>query len=75
LAFLYEWLTGRELQVSTGRPNSKTRFVPALDESLQFGLALDMSPRDEMYRVIDNLPGTREFCRRGAAFDGGIVST
>jgi Fic/DOC family len=62
LAFLYEWLTGRELEVPTGRLTGKTRFVPALDESLQFGLALGMSPRNEKYRVIDNLPGTREFC-------------
>jgi len=62
LAFLYEWLTGRELELPTGRLSGKTRFVPALDESLQFGLALDMSPRADKYRVIDNLPGTRDFC-------------
>jgi hypothetical protein len=62
LTFLYEWLTGRELEVPTGRLTGKTRFVPALDESLQFGLALGMSPRNEKYRVIDNLPGTRDFC-------------
>lgn len=62
LAFFYEWLTGRELEVPAGRLISKTRFVPALDESLQFGLALNMSLRNEKYRVIDNLPGTRDFC-------------
>jgi len=62
LAFLYEWLTDRELEVPTNRLTAKTRFVPALDESLQFGLALDMSPRNEKYRVIDNLPGTCDFC-------------
>ena len=62
LAFIYEWLTGRELEVPTRRLTGKTRFVPALDESLQYGLKLGMSPRNDRYRVIDNLPGTRDFC-------------
>jgi len=62
LAFLYEWLTGHELAVSTQRLTGKTRFVPVLDESLQFGLAHKLSPRHQKYRVIDNLPGTRDFC-------------
>ena len=62
LAFFYEWLTGRELEVPAGRLTSKTRFISALDESLQFGLDLKVSSRNQKYRVIDNLPGTREFC-------------
>ena len=62
LGFLYEWLTGRELELSEARLPTRARFVPALDEALQFGLAHAASPRNQKYRVIDNLPGTRAFC-------------
>ncbi len=33
-----------------------------LDEKLQFGLVLAASPRVEKFRIIDNLPGTPNFC-------------
>lgn len=36
LAFLYEWLTGRALEMSVRRLNGKTRFVPALLASVRY---------------------------------------
>jgi hypothetical protein len=55
--FLYEWLTGRELDV----PNpGKVRVVSVVDPNQQVGLHKGTSsPR---HKVIDNLPGTRRFC-------------
>lgn len=62
LAYLFEWLTGRTLEPPGGALGTKLRYVPVLDESLQFGLALGASPRIEKYKIIDNLPGTPGFC-------------
>ena len=62
LASLFEWLTGEELRLRAGPLDKKLRYVPLLDEKLQFGLALEMSPRIEKFRIIDNLPGTPAFC-------------
>ncbi len=63
LAYLFEWLTGRRLDVpADALPSTKVRYVPVLDESLQFGLTLAASTRIERFRVIDNLPGTGTFC-------------
>lgn len=59
LGFIYEWLTGKELDTAASR---KAAYVPMLDESEHFGLALDASARNDKYRVIDNLPGNRSFC-------------
>lgn len=59
LGFLYEWLTGNELDTAASR---KAAYVPVLDETQHFGLALDASGRNDKYRVIDNLPGNRSFC-------------
>jgi hypothetical protein len=57
LWFLYEWLTGREIDApDVGR----VRAVPVLDPELQFAIAGGTQSR--RHRVIDNLPGTREFC-------------
>ena len=55
--YLYEWLTGNEL-TATARP--KAAYVPTLDEKLQFGFAA--GTRNAKFRVIDNLPGNRQFC-------------
>jgi hypothetical protein len=55
--FLYEWLTGKLLHVP---PVPKIRAVPIIDRSKQFGL--DGGNRSARHSVIDNLPGTREFC-------------
>jgi hypothetical protein len=58
LWFLYEWLTGRTLDVpeATGR----LRFVPVLDPARQ--VALEVGVPSGRHRVIDNLLGTRQFC-------------
>lgn len=68
LWYLHEWLTGRELDV--GNPG-KIRAVPVVDPNKQF--ALEHGTLSTRHKVIDNLPGTREFCpmvRRTAALDG-----
>lgn len=54
--FLYEWLTGRTLDL----PDAKTgRYTTVLDPSLQWGTEGETVPR---YRLKNNLPGTPEFC-------------
>jgi hypothetical protein len=55
--FLYEWLTGERLDIP---PVPKMRAVPVLDSSKQFGLRA--GTRSARHSVIDNLPGTRDFC-------------
>ncbi len=55
--FLYEWLTGELLDVP---PVPKVRAILVIDRSKQFGL--DGGDRSARHSVIDNLPGTREFC-------------
>ena len=65
--FIYEWLTGELLDVP---PVPKIRAVPMIDRSKQFGL--EGGNRSARHSVIDNLPGTREFCplvRRTAKLD------
>jgi hypothetical protein len=63
LGYLFEWLTGGELEISPDAfRRGKRSYEPLLDEKLQFGLSLDASPRVEKYRVIDNLPGTPAYC-------------
>jgi hypothetical protein len=55
--FLYEWLTGRGLDVPDP---GKVRVVAVVDPEQQVGLRKGVpSPR---HKVIDNLPGTRGFC-------------
>jgi Fic family protein len=55
--FLYEWLTGRELDIPDP---GKVRFVGVLNPERQMSLQKGApSPR---HKVIDNLPGTRSFC-------------
>jgi hypothetical protein len=55
--FLYEWLTGEELDVPDA---PKVRAEPALDPELQVaGAEGKISSR---HRVVDNLPGSRAFC-------------
>lgn len=57
LWFLYEWLTGRELDVPEP---GKVRAVPVLDAKHQYGTAHgELSSR---HKVRDNLPGTPAFC-------------
>jgi Fic family protein len=56
-AYLFEWLTDTKL---TPRVPAKTRYVTLLDTGQQFGLK--DGERDSRLRVINNMPGTREYC-------------
>lgn len=55
--FLYEWLTGRGLDVPDP---GKVRLTPVLNPGQQFAVELGRS--STRHKVIDNLPGTRAFC-------------
>ncbi len=54
--FLYEWLTGRRLDL----PNAdRGAYPPVVQPNLQYAAAVTTSSR---HRVKNNLPGTPEFC-------------
>lgn len=55
--FLYEWLTGNALQATVP---AKAAYVPVVDDKLQFCSLPGV--RNSKFRVLDNLPGTRDFC-------------
>ena len=56
LWFLYEWLTGRRLDLpDTTRGN----YVPVVDPEQQWAVTGVKSPR---HRVRNNLPGSPQFC-------------
>lgn len=57
LWFLYEWMTGRLLDVPDP---GKVRAVPVVDPDLQYGLGIGLP--SSRHKVLDNLPGTRWFC-------------
>jgi Fic family protein len=57
LWFLYEWLTGDELDLPS---LGKVKAVPVLDTDLQYGV--DNGEPAPRQKVINNLPGTRDFC-------------
>ena len=66
--FLYEWLTASALPVDV--IPARERFVPLVDDSLQ--ICLQGGAKDKKFRVLNNLPGNREFCplvRRTARLD------
>lgn len=54
--FLYEWLTGRQLDLPDARMGT---YVPVVDPERQWAIEGTNSPR---HRVRNNLPGTPEFC-------------
>jgi Fic/DOC family len=54
--FLYEWLTGRTLDLPAF---GKGTYTPVVDPKLQWAIEGTNSPR---HRVRNNLPGTPEFC-------------
>lgn len=56
LWFLYEWLTGDEIDLPEP---AVTNYVPVVDPKQQFCVDGEKLAR---YRVIDNLPGTPDFC-------------
>jgi hypothetical protein len=58
LWYLYEWLTGRKLDVPESE--GRLRFAPVLDPTRQ--MALRTGTPSGRHRVIDNLPGTPRFC-------------
>lgn len=54
--FLYEWLMGVQLNL----PDLKVKvFIPLLDEKIQFAVKGSRSVR---HKIINNLPGTPQFC-------------
>lgn len=55
--FLYEWLTGRGLDVPDP---GKVRVVPIVDPDQQ--VALQKGAASPRHKVVDNLPGVRSFC-------------
>jgi hypothetical protein len=55
--FLFEWLTNNTLDAES---TTRLRAVPAIDRAKQFGL--EGGNRSARHSVVDNLPGTREFC-------------
>ena len=55
--FLYEWLSGNELEVDVP---AKERYVYLVDNALQFGLT--RGEKDTLFRVNNNLPGNKNFC-------------
>lgn len=54
--FLYEWLTGHTLPIDN---LSAGNYVPVLDPRTQLGIT---GERVRRQRVINNLPGTPDFC-------------
>ncbi len=57
LWFLYEWLLDEKLPIADLKTGNNVKVI---DEQLQFGLSDgERSPR---HRVINNLPGTKNFC-------------
>jgi len=55
--FLYEWLMNKELPIED---LSIKNYVPLLEESIQF--ALTKGTKSPRHRIINNLPGTVDFC-------------
>jgi hypothetical protein len=72
LGYLYEWLTAEPLSFATPPRSS---YVWLLDRDLQFGLT--NGSRNAKFRVVDNLPGNRNFCplvRRTARLQSMLTS-
>jgi Fic family protein len=68
LWFLYEWLTGRRLDINDP---GKVRAVTVVDPIKQF--AVNRGALSSRHKVIDNLPGRRAFCpmvRRTKTLEG-----
>lgn len=55
--FLYEWLFNKKLDISNA--DVKIKYTQILGEKLQYSTRGINSPR---HRIINNLPGTRDFC-------------
>jgi len=55
--FLYEWLLNKKLSIADLQIGN---YVPLLDENIQF--AIENGEKSGRHRIINNLPGTRNFC-------------
>lgn len=58
-AFLYEWLTGEDLQVPARLGGN---YVDAVDDAKLVAASADQVVKVRRWRVNDNLPGTPQFC-------------
>jgi Fic/DOC family len=58
-AFLYEWLTGAQLEVPVRMGGN---YVYAIDNDVMVAASPEKSSKSPRWRVHDNLPGTRFFC-------------
>ncbi|MEA2011933.1 MAG: Fic family protein [Verrucomicrobiota bacterium] len=56
--FLYEWLFDKKLALADAY--RKIKYVELLDKKRQY--AIDNGLRSTRHRIINNLPGTRNFC-------------
>jgi len=57
LWFLYEWLLNRRLQIDDLK---KGNYVLLVDEEKQY--AISEGEKSSRHKIINNLPGTRDFC-------------
>ena len=57
--FLYEWLTGRELEITAAIGGA---YVDVLDDRKLVAASPNESAANRRWRVRDNLPGTAAFC-------------
>ncbi|GAL98541.1 hypothetical protein ATR1_318c0001, partial [Acetobacter tropicalis] len=58
-AFLYEFLTGHELETEAAVGGN---YVSALNDELVVTASQDQATNIKKWRVRDNMPGTRHFC-------------
>jgi hypothetical protein len=58
-AFLYEWLTGQQLQVPKRIGGN---YVDAINATLMVAASPELAVKVQRWRVNDNLAGTRHFC-------------
>ena len=56
--FLYEYLTGKTLNIQDGEGGS---YTPLIDDVLQYALPISSSIRIRRYHVLNNLIGNRDF--------------
>ncbi|AVR89472.1 Fic family protein [Thauera aromatica] len=71
--FLYEWLTGRQLNV---RALMAGPYVDVLDDRKLVAASPDRSVPNRRWRVRDNLPGSPAFCpivRKTSDFDEAVA--
>lgn len=68
--FLYEYLTGKKLDIPDGEGGS---YLPLVDDELQFALPVESSIRNRRCHILNNLIGNSQFSpyvRKTAALTG-----